>query len=77
MFAQPPQTAKLKSILNQELGHSSPNRKANSASRWLVRLSIRLSSEVRTSWVAHDQRSRARALKESVEETRETESLKS
>ena len=75
MFGQPPQTAKLKSILNQELGPLIAQQKSQ--------LSVALASQavdpsefrVRTSGVAHDQHSRPRALKESVKETREAESF--
>ena len=75
MFAEPPQTAKLKSILNQELGPLIAQQKSQ--------LSVALASQaidpsefrVRTSGVAHDQHSRPRALKESVKETRESESF--
>src|SRR5262245_43152747 len=75
MFAEPPQTAKLKSILNQEPGPLIAQQKSQ--------LSVSLASQaiepsefrVRTSGVAHDQHSRSRALKESVKETREVESF--
>ena len=75
MFAQPPQTAKLKSMLNQELGPLVAQQKSQ--------LSVALASQaidpsefrVRTSGVAHDQHSRPRALKESVKEIHEVESF--
>jgi hypothetical protein len=63
MFAQPPQTAKLKSILKQELGPLFAQQKSQ-LSAPLASQAID-PSEIRTSGVAHDQHSRPWALNES------------